>query len=291
MDTVLLAVKKTAEDIQEADGGVRYLTEADFAGGGGGGGGGDASAANQTAVQAIAGEDATKAVAIQGISNGKPVTIQPLADLTVTHSFPTGTEGLLDIDVSGYSYIVMTRATVSEGILLTNLQVTNRTDKSNLVSLLAGNLQDRILSATSLGRFCIYDGAEAIINVTGLKWLRVNTTYVDGSLDLTYTLTNNQFAAETKSRQVISKVTGQTVDISGTSTQSLYASPNTSRIILTATVNCWFEIGLDPIATVGGTSTYLPAGAQSYPIDVTIYTRVAVIADSASGKLSIFESL
>ena len=41
----------------------------------GSGGGGEASAANQTAVQAIAGADASKATAVQGIANGKPVAI------------------------------------------------------------------------------------------------------------------------------------------------------------------------------------------------------------------------
>jgi hypothetical protein len=41
----------------------------------GGGGGGDASAANQTAVQALAGSDATKAIAIQGITNGKNIPV------------------------------------------------------------------------------------------------------------------------------------------------------------------------------------------------------------------------
>lgn len=45
MDTVLLAVKKTAETIQEADGGVEYLTKADL--GGSGGGTGLATEANQ----------------------------------------------------------------------------------------------------------------------------------------------------------------------------------------------------------------------------------------------------
>lgn len=43
--------------------------------GGGAGGGGDASAANQTAVQANAGSDATKAVAVQGITGGKAIPI------------------------------------------------------------------------------------------------------------------------------------------------------------------------------------------------------------------------
>lgn len=74
MQTVLLAVKETEEIIQEGDGGIRYLTQADFAGAGGGGTG-DASAANQTSVQAIAGSDASKAVAIQGITGGKPIPV------------------------------------------------------------------------------------------------------------------------------------------------------------------------------------------------------------------------
>jgi hypothetical protein len=40
-----------------------------------GGSGGDASAANQTSVQALAGSDATKAVAVQGITGGKAVKV------------------------------------------------------------------------------------------------------------------------------------------------------------------------------------------------------------------------
>lgn len=41
----------------------------------GGGSGGDASAANQTVVQAVAGSDASKAIAVQGITGGKAVPI------------------------------------------------------------------------------------------------------------------------------------------------------------------------------------------------------------------------
>jgi hypothetical protein len=52
---------------------------------GGGGGGGDASAANQTAVQANAGADAGKAVAVQGVTGGKPVAVS-----ASTLSLPTG---------------------------------------------------------------------------------------------------------------------------------------------------------------------------------------------------------
>ena len=51
IQTVLLAVKNTAETIQEGDGGIRYLTSADFSGGGGGGGSG--SGANYAISQYI----------------------------------------------------------------------------------------------------------------------------------------------------------------------------------------------------------------------------------------------
>jgi len=37
--------------------------------------GGDANAANQTAVQAVAGADASKAIAVQGITGGKPIPV------------------------------------------------------------------------------------------------------------------------------------------------------------------------------------------------------------------------
>jgi hypothetical protein len=57
-------------------------------GGGGGGGGGDASAANQTVVQAIAGNDAIKAIAVQGITNGKVIPVS-LSSLPAFASTPT----------------------------------------------------------------------------------------------------------------------------------------------------------------------------------------------------------
>lgn len=57
-------------------------------GGGGGGGGGDASAANQTVVQAIAGNDAIKAIAVQGITNGKAIPVS-LSSLPAFASTPT----------------------------------------------------------------------------------------------------------------------------------------------------------------------------------------------------------
>lgn len=51
---------------------------------GGSGGGGDASAENQTAIQANAGSDASKAVAVQGITGGTPI---PIADMELAIDF------------------------------------------------------------------------------------------------------------------------------------------------------------------------------------------------------------
>lgn len=57
---------------------------------GGAGAGGDASAANQTAVQADAGSNASKATAIQGIDNGKPIGVsQTGAQYTVAITVAT----------------------------------------------------------------------------------------------------------------------------------------------------------------------------------------------------------
>jgi hypothetical protein len=55
------------------DGTKSLVTHPDSSGGGGSGG--DASAANQTAVQANPGSDATKATAVQGVTGGKAVPV------------------------------------------------------------------------------------------------------------------------------------------------------------------------------------------------------------------------
>jgi hypothetical protein len=41
-------------------------------------GGGDASAASQTSIQANVGSDATKVVAVQGVTNGKVIPLMPM---------------------------------------------------------------------------------------------------------------------------------------------------------------------------------------------------------------------
>ena len=93
--------------------------------------------------------------------------------------------------------------------------------------------------------------------------------------------------------QRLDKVTGQVLSVtSSSSVKSVATNVLTKTVVLCATVNCWIEIGDNPTAAIGtGTSFYLPAGALSYPLAVTGgTTKIAAIADSASGKLSIFES-
>lgn len=73
--------------------------------GGGAGGGGDASATNQTAVQAVAGSDASKANAVQGITGGKAIPVSaaslplPTGASTSAKQPALGTAGSASSDV------------------------------------------------------------------------------------------------------------------------------------------------------------------------------------------------
>jgi hypothetical protein len=83
------------------------------------------------------------------------------------------------------------------------------------------------------------------------------------------------------------------VAIGAASAQSSAVDATTKRIVLSASSACWVAIGADPTAAANTAgSFYLAAGAQSYPIKVTSgVTKIAVIQDSATGYLSIIESL
>lgn len=73
---------------------LKIDTSEGVSGSSGGGGGGDASAANQTVVQAFPGANATKAMAVQGVTNGKPVT--------TTLSSPNGVAAGLFAQLTAY---------------------------------------------------------------------------------------------------------------------------------------------------------------------------------------------
>src|SRR5574343_1178256 len=75
------------------------VTVASSGGGGGGGGGGDATAANQVAVQANAGANATKVVSVQGATGGKPIPVtvaNPTASAKPTQMLRTLYEAIAD---------------------------------------------------------------------------------------------------------------------------------------------------------------------------------------------------
>lgn len=84
--------------------------------GGGGGGGGDASAANQTSVQANAGSNASKANAIQGITGGKPISasIDQTTPGTTDSVTPKATEVFLGF-VGGFVSIAPASFTTPAG--------------------------------------------------------------------------------------------------------------------------------------------------------------------------------
>lgn len=91
----------TGGSIQEAQGVfcLDYSTgTGQSCGGNGGAGGGDASAANQTSVQAVAGSDASKAMAVQGVTGGKPIGVTgPATDTQLRATpLPVATGGLTD---------------------------------------------------------------------------------------------------------------------------------------------------------------------------------------------------
>lgn len=83
----------------------------------------------------------------------------------------------------------------------------------------------------------------------------------------------------------------QVVATSGTSAQSAAVNATTTRVFLTCTQDCWVSIGSNPTASAAAGSFFIAAGSPFYPISVTGgSSKIAVIQDSAAGKLSIVES-
>lgn len=80
---------------------------------------------------------------------------------------------------------------------------------------------------------------------------------------------------------------------SATSGATTVVHANTKRVVLIATSDCWISLGSAPVAAVGGADSFLlPAKVPFFPVKVTGgITKIAVIQDSAAGKLSILESL
>jgi hypothetical protein len=69
-----------------------------------------------------------------------------------------------------------------------------------------------------------------------------------------------------------------------TSTQS--AAVNSNSAVITATTDCWYNIGSNPTATVGAGSDFLPAGVK-WGITLLSGQKIAVIQNAVGGNLAI----
>lgn len=104
---------------------------------GGSGGGGDASAANQAAVQANAGSDASKAVAVQGITNAKPIP-------TSSADFGTQADAVATTDTSPASQISLFKRLLQRVTTLINTVALDSTVQSILGRLPSALVGDRL---------------------------------------------------------------------------------------------------------------------------------------------------
>ena len=98
--------------------------------------------------------------------------------------------------------------------------------------------------------------------------------------------------ASKDSSQYLTLGTIQAVAVGATSVQSSAVGAGITKVVISATTDCWVAIGSNPTAskaTAG--SFFLGAGSQSYPITVTAgTTKIAVLQDTASGYISVMES-
>lgn len=126
-----------------------------ISGGGGSGGGGtsDATAANQTSVQAVAGSDATKAIAVQGITGGKAVPISaaslplPMGAATAAKQPALGTAGSASADVITVQGITSMTALKVDGSAVTQPVSGSLTNISGTISLPTGAATSAIQSS------------------------------------------------------------------------------------------------------------------------------------------------
>jgi hypothetical protein len=97
-----------------------------------------------------------------------------------------------------------------------------------------------------------------------------------------------------KISEVLNVLTVQNLAIGAASVQSAAFNAKTGRITLTASSACWVAVGKGAgvaAAVAGAGSFFLPANGTSYPISIEEGSKIAVIQDTASGYLSVTESL
>src|SRR5574343_96404 len=227
--------------------------------------------------------------------------IQDLHDVSGSHDFANGN---LELDVSGYASVTLARTCGSGDMVLLEptLSYTN--------GVVWEDISNRLLDRSIIGFLTSDTNGSVRIDVTGADKLTVPLgsfgTSGDGFLTWTKSKTpivpleeladrlsllnqniNVVKAAVDKvaNGQRLNKNTGETLSIIvGGFNQSSVMHNLTKTVVLSSTVDCWFEIGVNLISTALTTSTFLAAGVLSYPMLVTGgITKIAVRADSTAG--------
>ena len=89
--------------------------------------------------------------------------------------------------------------------------------------------------------------------------------------------------------QVISPGTSQAVTVGAASVQAAAFGADVSIIRLFSTVDAWVSFGANPTAVIEGSSSmFLPGGVVEY-FEINTGEKLAVIRNSASGKLYVTE--
>jgi hypothetical protein len=78
----------------------------------------------------------------------------------------------------------------------------------------------------------------------------------------------------------------QTVVFDASAKSNVIHAEHQSLVRIVATEDCWIKVGTDPTATVGGTSTYLPANCVDV-ILVRANEKIAAIKATTAGSLCI----
>lgn len=243
---------------------------------------------------------------------GSPTgTVVPAAS---ANTFTSETE--YDVIANGMGYSigdVLTKATLKQligGAYIDTFWHNQTTDtviaKANIDMAKLQRANEQIaITSTALGGIADSQATDAssswsVIALLKGLWTNTKVAFGAGNVDTTtqrVTLSNDDVGVASLESvalsQSITLVTAQNITITAASTQTAAVNASTKRIVVTAFGNdCWIKMASNPTATVAGTDCIpLTDGVPSLPYTVPAGTKVAVIADSATGYLNVQEIL
>lgn len=145
-------------------------------------------------------------------------------------------------------------------------------------------------------------GLATLATVAAQTTAQTSLTSIDGKLTTAATAAA-QTTAQTSLSSIDSKltapqvkasiaiVTAQTVTVGASSAASAAWNASTTRVILTATTDCWVAFGATPTASAGAAgNVFVPAGIYGYPFIITAGQKLAVIQATAAGSINIIEA-